>query len=65
MLGQVHGVRRRAVRLAAVTTVAGLLAACAGVTPMKNYPVPGAEMDPAKPGVFSGDDGSITLYEKK
>jgi hypothetical protein len=60
-----HGTGRRAVRLAVLTILVGLLGACNGVTPMKNYPTPGAELDPDKPGLLSGDDGAITLYERK
>jgi hypothetical protein len=52
-------------RLALLAAVAGLLAACGGVTPMKSYPVPGSELDPSKPGLLSGEDGAITLYERK
>jgi len=54
-----------ALRFALLAAVAGLLAACAGITPMTNYPVPNSELDPSKPGLLSGDDGVITLYEKK
>lgn len=52
-------------RLALLAAAAGLLAACAGVTPMKSYPVPGSEIDPSKPGLLSGDDGAIVLFERK
>jgi hypothetical protein len=52
-------------RLALLAAIAGMLAACSGVTPMKNYPVPESELDPSKPGLFSGDDGSIILYDRK
>jgi hypothetical protein len=65
MLGQGNRAGRRAVRLAVLAGLAGLLGACAGVTPMTSYPVPGSELDTSKPGVLSGDDGSITLYERK
>jgi len=53
------------VKLAVIAGLAGLLGACEGVTPMKSYPVPQAEIDPSKPGVLTGDDGAIILYEKK
>ena len=52
-------------RLARLAAIAGLLAGCSGVTPMKSYPMPGSELDPDKPGLLSGDDGAITLYERK
>jgi len=56
---------QRAMRLAVLAMLAGLLGACAGITPMKSYPLPAAEMDPNKPGLLSGDDGAMTLYERK
>ncbi len=66
MLEHNYKVGRRAVRLAVLAAMTGLLGACAGVTPMTHYPTPGGqEMDPTQPGVLSGDQGSITLYERK
>jgi hypothetical protein len=66
MLEHEYKMGRRAVRLAVLAGMTGLLSACAGVTPMTHYPTTGGqEMDLSQPGVLSGDDGSITLYERK
>jgi len=66
MLEHEYRVGRRAVKLAVLGGMIGLLGACAGVTPMTHYPTAGGqEMDLSQPGVLSGDDGSITLYERK
>jgi hypothetical protein len=62
-----HSVGRRAVRLAVLVGLLGVLGACEGITPVTHAPAATGpqEMDPNAPGVLSGDDGSITLYEKK
>jgi len=57
--------RRRAVRLAVLAGLVASLGACSGITPMKSLPDPEGELSHVKPGVFSGDQGSITLYERK
>jgi hypothetical protein len=57
--------RKGSGRLVLLAAIAGLLAACGGVTPMTSYPVPGSEMDPSKPGLLSGQDGAIILYDRK
>jgi hypothetical protein len=43
------------------------LGACQGITPVKSAPAAYGpqEMDPSQPGLLSGDDGAIILYEKK
>jgi hypothetical protein len=60
-------VGRRAVRLAVLAGLVAVLSACQGITPMKSAPAAGGpqEMDPNAPGVLSGDQGSIVLFEKK
>ena len=65
MLDNGYRTGRRAARLAVLAVLTGILGACDGVTPMKTYPMPAAEMDPSKPGLLSGDEGSMTLYERK
>jgi hypothetical protein len=55
----------RGARLVLLVGLAGLLSACAGVTPMTSYPAGPQEMAPSTPGVLSGDDGGFTLYERK
>ena len=67
MFGQDRDGRRRAAKLALLAVMAGLLGACQGITPVKSNPAAlgPQEMDPNAPGVLSGDDGSITLFERK
>ena len=67
MAVQQHSVRRRAVRLAVLAGVVAMLGACQGITPVKSAPAAYGpqEMDPNAPGVLSGDQGSIVLFEKK
>jgi hypothetical protein len=67
MVLQQHSVGRRAVRLAVLAGVLAVLGACQGITPVTSNPAATGpqEMDPNAPGVLSGDDGAITLYEKK
>ena len=67
MAVQQHSVGRRAVRLAVLAGFLAVLGACQGITPMKSAPAAGGpqEMDPNAPGVLSGDQGNIVLFEKK
>jgi hypothetical protein len=67
MFGQDHGMRRHAVKFALLAVMAGVLGACQGITPVKSAPAAYGpqEMDPKAPGVLSGDDGAIVLFEKK
>ncbi len=67
MAVQQRSVQRRAVRLAVLAGFVAVLGACQGITPMKNAPAASGpqEMDPNAPGVLSGDQGSIVLFEKK
>ena len=67
MAVQQHSVRRRAARLAVLAGLVAVLGACQGITPMKSAPAAGGaqEMDPNAPGVLSGDQGNIVLFEKK
>jgi len=67
MAVQQHSVTRRAVRLAALAGLVAVLGACQGITPVKSAPAASGpqEMDPNAPGVLSGDDGQIILFEKK
>ena len=66
MLAQERSVGRRAVKLVVLAGLIGLLGACEGITPMKTLSNTGPqEMDPNQPGVLSGDQGSITLFERK
>jgi hypothetical protein len=67
MAVQQHSVTRRAVRLAALAGLVAVLGACEGITPVKSAPAASGpqEMDPNAPGVLSGDDGQIILFEKK
>jgi|GEM_PF-6596736 hypothetical protein len=55
----------RAAKLAVIAGLVGFLGACEGIKPMNSIPIPDSELDPSKPGIFSGDDGAIILYEKK
>ncbi len=66
MFGRVD-MRRDAVKYALLAVTAGLLGACQGITPVKSAPAASGpqEMDPNTPGVLSGDDGQIILFEKK
>ncbi len=50
---------RRRVRRLAIAIVAGGLAACSGVEPMRYTPI---DEIPPGPGLFSGEDGVFTLY---
>lgn len=60
------GFSRRILAGAVLVGLGVALGACSGIKPMTSYPVPGSEMDPAnRPGLISGDDGAIILYEKK
>jgi hypothetical protein len=67
MAVQQHSVTRRAVRLAALAGLVAVLGACQGITPVTSAPAANGpqEMDPKAPGVLSGDDGQIILFEKK
>ena len=67
MVPKTHSVGRRAVRLAVLVGLMVGLGACQGITPVKSNPAAGGpqEMDPNQAGVLSGDDGSITLFERK
>lgn len=67
MFGRDHDLRRDAAKLALLAVMAGLLGACQGITPVKSAPAASGpqEMDPNAPGVLSGDDGQIILFEKK
>ena len=67
MFGRDHGMRRNAAKLALLAVMAGLLGACEGITPVTSAPASNGpqEMDPKAPGVLSGDDGQIILFEKK
>ena len=67
MFGRDENGRHIAAKLALVAVMAGLLGACEGITPVKSAPASMGpqEMDPSNPGIVSGDDGSITLYERK
>jgi hypothetical protein len=67
MFGQDHDRRRYAVKFALLAVMAGLLGACDGITPVTSAPAANGpqEMDPKAPGVLSGDDGQIILFEKK
>ena len=62
-----HYLRRNAAKLALLTVMAGLLGACQGITPVKSAPAASGpqEMDPNTPGLLSGDDGQIILFERK
>jgi len=67
MAVQQDSVGRRAARLAVLAGLVAMLGACEGITPMKTAPAATGpqEMDPNAPGVLSGDEGSIVLFEKK
>ena len=67
MFGRDEDRRRNAVKLALLAVMAGLLGACQGITPVTSAPASTGpqELDPKAPGVLSGDDGAIILYEKK
>jgi hypothetical protein len=60
------GFCRKILAAAVLVGLSMTLGACGGIKPMTSYPVPGSEMDPTnRPGLISGDDGAIILYEKK
>ncbi|MEI9987862.1 MAG: hypothetical protein WDN69_34955 [Aliidongia sp.] len=58
---------RRAAKLVVLAGLVGLLGACAGIKPVTSAPASTGpqEMDPNQGGVLSGDQGSITLFERK